>query len=86
MEDCSDRYGIHFVRLADSRVTMKEFEFDRMLLMPTARGYRALVEQAKVENQTARGHPALKGRGMLRAARPFFRNSEIIESSLPRFF
>jgi len=49
MEDCSDRYGIHFVRLADSRVTMKEFEFDRMLLMPTARGYRALVEQANVE-------------------------------------
>jgi hypothetical protein len=39
-----------------------------------------------LKNQTARGHPALKGRGMLRAARPFFRNSEIIESSLPRFF
>jgi len=49
MEDYSDRYGIHFVRLIDHRVTMKEFEFDRMLLMPTARGYRALVEQAKVE-------------------------------------
>jgi hypothetical protein len=44
-----DRYGIQFVRLIDSLVTMKEFEFDRMLLMPTARGYRALVVQAKVE-------------------------------------
>ncbi len=28
---------------------MKEFEFDQMLLMPTAEGYRALVEQAKIE-------------------------------------
>jgi hypothetical protein len=49
MEEYSDRYGIHFVRLIDSRVTMKAFEFDRILLMPTARGYRALVVQAKVE-------------------------------------
>lgn len=49
MEDYSDRYGSHFVKLVDSRVTMKEFEFDQMLLMPTAEGYRALVEQAKRE-------------------------------------
>jgi hypothetical protein len=49
MEDFSDKYGTHVVMLIDSRVTMKEFEFDRMLLMPTASGYRALVEQAKIE-------------------------------------
>jgi hypothetical protein len=28
---------------------MKEFEFDQILLMPTAKSYRALVEQAKIE-------------------------------------
>jgi hypothetical protein len=28
---------------------MKEFEFDRILLMPTAVGYRELVKQAKIE-------------------------------------
>ena len=33
-----------------------------------------------LQNQTARGHPTLKGWGMLRAARPVFRNSEIIQS------
>jgi hypothetical protein len=49
MEDYADRYGNHFMKLIDSRVTMKEFEFDQMLLMPTAEGYRALVEQAKIE-------------------------------------
>ncbi len=49
MEDYADRYGHHFMKLTDSRATMKEFEFDQMLLMPTAEGYRALVEQAKVE-------------------------------------
>ncbi len=49
MDDYLDRYGSHFVKLIDSRVTMKEFEFDQILLMPTATGYRALVEQAKIE-------------------------------------
>jgi hypothetical protein len=49
MEDYADRYGVHFVRLIDRCVTMKEFEFDQMLLMPTAAGYRALIEQAKIE-------------------------------------
>jgi hypothetical protein len=49
MEDYSDRYGAHLVKLIDHRVTMKEFEFDQILLMPTAEGYRALIEQAKVE-------------------------------------
>jgi hypothetical protein len=49
MEDYGDRYGSHFVKLIDSRVTGKEFEFDQMLLMPTAESYRALVEQARVE-------------------------------------
>ncbi len=47
--DYSDRYGSHFVKLIDSRVTMREFEFDQIILMPTAEGYRALVEQAKIE-------------------------------------
>jgi hypothetical protein len=49
MEDYADRYGNHIVLLIDSRFTMKEFEFDQVLLMPTAAGYRALVDQAKVE-------------------------------------
>lgn len=49
MEDYTDRYGSHFVKLKDSRVTMKEFEFDQILLMPTAEGYRDLVELAKME-------------------------------------
>ncbi|HOO51124.1 MAG TPA: hypothetical protein PLK94_07560 [Alphaproteobacteria bacterium] len=49
MFDYAERYGHRFVKLTDSRATEKEFEFDQMLLMPTARGYRALVEQAKVE-------------------------------------
>jgi len=49
MFDYAERYGHRFVKLVDSRATEKEFEFDQMLLMPTARGYRALVEQAKVE-------------------------------------
>ncbi|MCX6672655.1 MAG: hypothetical protein NTY37_02630 [Methanothrix sp.] len=49
MEDFADRYGSRFVKLVDSRATGKEFEFDQVLLMPTAAGYRALVEQAKVE-------------------------------------
>ncbi len=49
MEDITDRYGTHFVKLIDRRVTMKEFEFDQILLMPTAGGYRALVEQANIE-------------------------------------
>lgn len=48
MEDFANRYGNHFIKLTD-RVTMKEFEFDQILLMPTAGSYRALVEQAKVE-------------------------------------
>ena len=49
MEDYADRYGNHIMLLIDSRFTMKEFEFDQVLLMPTAAGYRALVDQAKVE-------------------------------------
>jgi hypothetical protein len=49
MDDYANRYGCHFVKLIDRRVTMKEFEFDQNLLMPTAKGYRALVEQAKIE-------------------------------------
>jgi hypothetical protein len=49
MFDYAERYGHQFVKLVDSRVTEKEFEFDQMRLMPTARGYRALVEQAKIE-------------------------------------
>jgi len=49
MEDIVDRYGVHLVKLVDRRATMKEFEFDQILLMPTAAGYRALVEQAKLE-------------------------------------
>jgi hypothetical protein len=49
MEDYGDRYGTHFIKLIDSRVTGKEFEFDQMLLMPTAESYRALVEQARNE-------------------------------------
>ncbi len=49
MEDYADRYGVHFVKLIDRRATMKEFEFDQILLMPNASGYRALIEQAKIE-------------------------------------
>lgn len=49
MFDYAERYGHRFVTLADSRATGREFEFDQILLMPTARGYRALVELAKEE-------------------------------------
>jgi len=49
MFDYAERYGHRFVTLVDSRETGKEFEFDQMLLMPTAKGYRALVELAKEE-------------------------------------
>ena len=49
MFDYAERYGHRFVTLVDSQATEKEFEFDQMLLMPTARGYRALVELAKEE-------------------------------------
>jgi len=49
MEDFGDRYGSRFVKLVDSRGSGKEFEFDQVLLMPTAAGYRALVEQARTE-------------------------------------
>jgi len=49
MDDYIDRYGQRFVKLIDRRFTRKEFEFDQVLLMPTARGYRALVEEAKRE-------------------------------------
>ena len=49
MEDFGDRYGCRFVKLVDSRGSGKEFEFDQVLLMPTAAGYRALVEQARAE-------------------------------------
>ncbi|MCX6681276.1 MAG: hypothetical protein NTX42_13065 [Methanothrix sp.] len=46
MDDFADRYGSHFVKLVDSGASGKVFEFDQVLLMPTAAGYRALVEQA----------------------------------------
>jgi hypothetical protein len=49
MEDFADRYGIHLVKLVDSNSTRKEFEFDQVLLMPTAGCYRSLVEQADIE-------------------------------------
>jgi hypothetical protein len=49
MDDYTDRYGNRFVQLVDKRATMKVFEFDQTLLMPTAESYRALVEQAKIE-------------------------------------
>ncbi len=49
MEDFTERYGHLFVQLVDSRATMKAFEFDQILLMPTAEGYRDLVEQARIE-------------------------------------
>ena len=49
MDNFENRYGCHFFRLIDRRVTMKEFEFDQTLLMPTAKGYRALVEEAEIE-------------------------------------
>jgi len=49
MEDFADRYGSRFVKLVDSGASGKEFEFDQVLLMPTAAGYRALVEQARAE-------------------------------------
>jgi len=49
MDDQSERYGKNIAKLIDSQVTGKEFEFDQILLMPTAKGYRALVEQAEKE-------------------------------------
>jgi hypothetical protein len=49
MEDFGDRYGSHLMKLVDSCATGMEFEFDQVLLMPTAEGYRALVEQARIE-------------------------------------
>ena len=49
MEDFGDRYGSRFTNLVDSRASGKLFEFDQVLLMPTASGYRALVEQARTE-------------------------------------
>lgn len=49
MEDYADRYGAHLVKLIDHRATMKEFEFDQVLLTPTAGSYRALIEQAEAE-------------------------------------
>lgn len=49
MEDFADRYGSHFMKLVDRKASGKEFEFDQVLLMPTAAGYRALVEQAQIE-------------------------------------
>jgi len=42
MEDFADRYGSRFMKLVDSHDSGKEFEFDQVLLMPTAEGYRAL--------------------------------------------
>lgn len=47
MEDQSEGYGRNIEKLIDSQVTGKEFEFDQILLTPTAKGYRALVKQAE---------------------------------------
>ncbi len=49
MEDYSDRYGNSLIKLIDSRATRKEFEFDQTMLMPTAKCYRALVDEARTE-------------------------------------
>jgi hypothetical protein len=49
MEDFADRYGSRFMKLVDRKASGKEFEFDQVLLMPTAAGYRALVLQAQME-------------------------------------
>ena len=49
MDSCNEEYGRRFVHLVDRRSTMKTFDFDQVLLMPTAGSYRALVEQAKIE-------------------------------------
>jgi len=49
IENFQDDGGNRTVQLVDCRDTMKAFEFDQVLLMPTAESYRALVEQAKVE-------------------------------------
>lgn len=49
MEDLVDRYGTRFTNLVDSNGSRKEYEFDQVLLMPTARGYRDLVKQADIE-------------------------------------
>ncbi|MDD4446728.1 MAG: hypothetical protein PHN61_03520 [Methanothrix sp.] len=49
MEDFADRYGSRFAKLVDRKASGKEFEFDQVLLMPTAASYRGLVEQAQME-------------------------------------
>lgn len=49
MEDFADRYGRRLIKMVDIRASGKEFEFDQVLLMPTAAGYCALVEQARIE-------------------------------------
>ncbi|MDM7935469.1 MAG: hypothetical protein QUS08_08805 [Methanothrix sp.] len=49
IEGYIERYGHSFVELVDSSTTGKSFAFDQTLLMPTAEGYRALVEQARAE-------------------------------------
>lgn len=49
MEDYADRYGTYFVKLTYRYATRKEFEFDQKLLMPTADGYRALIDLAEME-------------------------------------
>ncbi|MHC1687366.1 MAG: hypothetical protein AB9879_06610 [Methanothrix sp.] len=49
MDEHAGRNGTHFRRLIDSRATGREFEFDPTSLTPTARGYRDLVEQARIE-------------------------------------
>lgn len=49
IDNFEDDDGHRIVLLVDRRATMKAFEFDQVLLMPTAKSYRALVEQAKVE-------------------------------------
>jgi hypothetical protein len=61
MEEYADRYGVHFAKLIDRRVTMNEFEFDQILLMPNATGYRALIEQANVEINPRIKNYLLKG-------------------------
>jgi hypothetical protein len=48
IDEYIEEYGHCFVKLVDSRVTKKTFEFDRVTLCPTAECYCSLVDQAKI--------------------------------------
>lgn len=49
MEEFGLEYGHRFVQLVDRRASKKVFEFDQVLLMPSAASYRSLVEEARIE-------------------------------------